>query len=99
MKNHSKLVSLTLAAVISSGLAVASGQAMAATKMKIEKCYGVAKAGMNDCGGKATGHSCQGQSKLNGDPNDWLLVLKGNCGKIVGGSTVPGWKKKEAEQS
>jgi len=90
MEKQKKLVMLALAAVVSTGLTVASGQAMAAGKMKMEKCYGIAKAGMNDCGGKGTGHSCQGQSKVNGEKNDWLMVPKGTCNKIVGGSTTPG---------
>lgn len=97
MKNQKKLVTLALASVVSVGLAVASSQAMAAGKMKMEKCYGIAKKAMNDCGGKATGHSCQGQSKIKGDANDWLMLPSGTCNKIVGGSTVPDWKKKQAK--
>ena len=91
MEKQKKLVTLALMAVVSTGLTIASSQAMAASKskMKMEKCYGIAKAGMNDCGGKGTGHSCQGQSKVNGEKNDWLLVPKGTCNKIVGGSTTP----------
>ncbi len=57
-----------------------------AASMNMEKCYGIAKAGMNDCGGKGTGHTCQGQATKSGDPNDWLFVAKGTCTKIVGGS-------------
>jgi uncharacterized membrane protein len=50
-----------------------------------EKCYGVAKAGKND--GKADpGTSCAGSSKINGQGNTWMLVLKGACEKIVGRS-------------
>lgn len=90
MGKQNKLVTLALAAVVTTGLTVTSGQAMAASKKNMEKCYGIAKAGKNDCGGKGTGHSCQGQSKQNGDKNDWLMVPKGTCNKIVGGSTTPG---------
>lgn len=50
-----------------------------------EKCYGVAKAGKNDC--KAgPGTSCAGTSKVDGQGNAWTLVIKGSCEKIVGGS-------------
>ena len=42
-----------------------SGQAMAA-KEGMEKCYGVAKAGANDCGNKSGSHSCAGQSTVDG---------------------------------
>jgi uncharacterized membrane protein len=62
-----------------------------ANKMKnLEKCYGVAKAGKNDCGSSNGTHSCAARSKKDGDKNEWLLVPNGLCNKLVGGSTVPG---------
>ena len=86
MKN---VIKLTCAALVSTGLSMAAIQANAAPQM--EKCYGIAKAGQNDCGGTkaVTGHACQGQSVKAGDPNDWLMVPTGLCNKIVGGSTTP----------
>ena len=55
---------------------------------KAEKCYGIAKAGKNDCA--STGDSsCAGTSKLNSDPNAWLYVAEGYCERIVGGSLEP----------
>ena len=52
-----------------------------------EKCYGVAKAGKNDC--KAgPGTSCAGSSTADGQGNAWMLVVKGTCEKIVGGKVV-----------
>lgn len=76
-----KLVKLTVAALITAGISVANESAIAAPKM--EKCYGVAKAGSNDCG--ANGHPCAGQAKVDGDPNEWVLLPKGTCEKLVGG--------------
>ena len=52
-----------------------------------EKCYGVAKAGKNDCA--ANGHSCAGQAKKDADGKEWIHVPKGTCDRIVGGSTSP----------
>lgn len=49
-----------------------------------EKCYGIAKAGKNDCG--ANGHSCAGQAAKDADGKEWIHVPKGTCEKIVGGS-------------
>jgi uncharacterized membrane protein len=50
-----------------------------------EKCFGVAKAGKNDC--KAgPGTSCAGTSKVDAQGDAWMLVLKGSCTKIVGGT-------------
>ena len=65
--------------------ALAMGTANAAPSAGTEKCYGVAKAGQNDC--KAgPGTSCAGSSKTDGQGNAWMLVLKGTCEKIVAGS-------------
>jgi uncharacterized membrane protein len=50
-----------------------------------EKCYGVAKAGKNDCAA-GPGTSCAGTSTVDSQGNAWMLVLKGTCEKIVGGS-------------
>ena len=55
---------------------------------KAEKCYGIAKAGKNDCA--STGNnSCGGSSKVNGDKKAWLYVPEGYCDRIVGGSKTP----------
>jgi uncharacterized membrane protein len=49
-----------------------------------EKCYGVVKAGKNDCAGPS--HSCQALSKKDGDGKEWINVPKGTCERLVGGS-------------
>lgn len=56
-----------------------------------EKCYGVAKAGQNDCGNLAGTHSCAGQSTVDNDPTEWKIVPKGTCAELGGMS------KKEAK--
>ena len=72
---------------VSAALAMASFNANAADH-ETEKCYGIAKAGKNDC--KAgPGTSCAGSSKVDNQGNAWSLALKGNCEKIVGGSLKP----------
>jgi uncharacterized membrane protein len=53
-----------------------------------EKCYGIAKAGKNDCA-SAGSHSCGGTSQINGDPKSWIFVPAGYCERIVGGSKTP----------
>jgi len=55
----------------------------------MEKCFGIAKAGKNDCGSNATAHSCAGQSKMDNDPKDFKYVKTGTCAKM-GGSMMPG---------
>ena len=81
MKTTSKLALMALAGAATTMLTV--GEAEAGKKDK-EKCYGVAKAGKNDCG--ARDHSCAGQSKVDNDPAEWVYVPKGLCEKLVGGS-------------
>jgi uncharacterized membrane protein len=57
-----------------------------------EKCYGVAKAGKNDCASATGTHSCAGQAKVDNDVNDWKYVAKGTCSQM-GGSMTAGAKK------
>ncbi len=49
-----------------------------------EKCYGIAKAGQNDCANLAGTHSCAGQSKLENDKGEWKYVAKGTCVSMKG---------------
>jgi uncharacterized membrane protein len=64
-------------------LALLSSPALAQTVAK-EKCYGIAKAGQNDCANLAGTHSCAGQSKVDNDKGEWKYVAKGTC-KQMGG--------------
>jgi len=74
-----------LAAAVGS-LLIMTAQAMGPDD-KSEKCFGVAKAGKNDCAGN--GHSCAAQGTKEADKKEWITVPKGTCDKIVGGSTTP----------
>lgn len=85
--NKQLLASAALAAVLSSSIVM---PVEAAAK---EKCYGVAKAGQNDCGNLAGTHSCAGQSTVDNDPGEWKLVAKGTC-KSIGGMLKAEAKKK-----
>lgn len=78
--NQRLIVSSALASVLALGLA---GQATAQDKGK-EKCYGIAKAGANDCANLSGTHSCAGQSKADNDPNEWKYVAKGTCKDMKG---------------
>ena len=50
----------------------------------MEKCYGIAKAGQNDCG--TASHMCAGESTMDNDKEAWISVPTGLCNRIVGGS-------------
>jgi uncharacterized membrane protein len=56
-------------------------------QFKSEKCYGIAKAGKNDC--QTTSSSCAGTSRRDGQADAWLYVPAGACERIVGGSLSP----------
>jgi len=67
---------------------LASAAPAPAPKFQAEKCYGIAKAGQNDCA--STGNnSCAGTSKVASDPNAWIYVPAGYCARIVGASKTP----------
>jgi uncharacterized membrane protein len=75
-----------LAAAVSSLFALTT-TAFAAEAGNSEKCYGVAKAGKNDCAGAA--HACAGQSSKDKSPKEFIELPKGTCERIVGGSLTP----------
>jgi uncharacterized membrane protein len=80
------LISTALASMIAFGALTSSSQA-ADDKAATEKCYGIAKAGKNDCA--SSSHSCAGQSKKDADGKEWVKLPMGTCDRIVGGSTSP----------
>ncbi len=49
-----------------------------------EKCFGIAKAGQNDCSSMSGVHSCAGQSKVDMDKGEWKYVAKGTCKEMNG---------------
>jgi uncharacterized membrane protein len=77
---------LVLAAAVGSLFAFA-GPLFAADDANTEKCYGVSKAGKNDCAGAA--HACAGQSSKDGSGKEFVKLPKGTCARLVGGSTTP----------
>jgi uncharacterized membrane protein len=78
MNQRRLIISSALASALALGLA-----APAAAQAK-DKCYGIAKAGQNDCANLAGTHSCAGQSKVDNDPGEWKYVAKGTCKDMKG---------------
>lgn len=64
-------------------LALLATPAMAQKTPK-EKCFGIAKAGQNDCASTTGVHSCAGQSKIDNDKAEWKYVAKGTCKQLGG---------------
>ena len=85
MNTQTIAASLMLAA-LAVPLAATAGPA-AVPNFQAEKCYGIAKAGLNDC--QTANHSCAGTSTKGMDRASWIYVPAGTCGKIAGGSDQP----------
>ena len=82
MKNSQKIVVATaLSCVLALGVALSSTAAVAAEK---EKCYGVAKAGHNDCATNTS--SCVGHSTEDGQSDAFIALPSGVCERLAGGS-------------
>ena len=77
------------------GIAIASALAAALVlpaasqaQGNMEKCYGVSKAGKNDC--QTASSSCAGTSKKDAQADAWISVPKGTCDKLIGGKLSAG---------
>ena len=81
--NPRHIVSSALASAVALGLVTVATQAAAQEKGK-EKCFGIAKAGQNDCANLAGTHSCAGQNKVDMDPGEWRYVATGTCKTMKG---------------
>ena len=83
MKNTNKTIVLTGA--LAAAIMLVSNGALAQDKPATEKCYGVAKAGKNDCAA-GPGTTCAGTSKKDAQADAWMFLPAGTCEKLVGGS-------------
>ena len=84
MSTIKKAITYALA-VTAASTAILSSNAIA--KPNQEKCYGIVKAGRNDC--QTAKASCAGAATKNRQGDAYLFLPKGVCSKIVGGSTKP----------
>jgi uncharacterized membrane protein len=84
MKHSQTLIQSAVAAVLTMGaLSVAIAGPAEKPTYSSEKCYGVVKAGKNDC--QTAASACAGTSKRDQQSDAWIYVPKGTCEKIVGG--------------
>lgn len=86
------ITTAVLASAVATAMATMAGaapltkaQEKAAVGAHMEKCYGVALKGQNDCAA-GPGTSCQGTSTIDFQGNSWKFVRGGTCTSIV----VPG---------
>ncbi len=85
MIKHAGIIASVGATAIAGAVVVADAQAQGTSSK--EKCYGVVKAGMNDCG--TSEHGCAGLASVDGHPKEWLFLPAGTCEKLTGGSLEP----------
>jgi uncharacterized membrane protein len=83
MSNKDKLIKSTVAAFLALSASNIAFSAGAVADASTEKCYGIAKAGTNDCA-TATA-SCAGSATKDNQADAFLLLPKGLCDKIAGG--------------
>lgn len=84
----SAVVALSISTQATSAELAHNDSTLAPKMMKgMEKCYGIVKAGKNDCGTSQA--SCAGAATQDSQKDAWILLPKGTCDKIVGGSTEP----------
>jgi len=84
MKRTHAIAATAITGLIALGIA---GPA-AAAEAKMEKCYGISKAGKNDC--QTNTSACAGTAKKDSQKDAWIYVPQGTCDKIVGGSLKKG---------
>ncbi|GAB6196007.1 BufA1 family periplasmic bufferin-type metallophore [Lysobacter xanthus] len=94
MSDARPLSALALAAALGSVLALVP-PAHAAGKPATEKCFGVAKAGKNDCAA-GPGTTCAGTAKRDDAPNAWKAVPAGTCLKTASKTSPTGYGQLQA---
>jgi uncharacterized membrane protein len=80
MKSHVSrqvLVATALAGLATAGINVALAE-------KTVQCFGIAKAGQNDCASKTGVHGCAGEAKIDRDKGDFKNLPEGTCKKMGG---------------
>ena len=86
MNKRHALLATALATVCVAGMGVAQAADTGSDK---EKCFGISKAGQNDCASVMGTHSCAGQAKKDMDSTEWKYVAKGSCAKAGGTTAMP----------
>ncbi len=97
-KNSNGATKKIVQAAVASFLIISSTHSLAQTNVadhaeKMEKCYGIVKAGKNDCQTKTA--SCAGSATKDNQKDAFLFLPKGDCEKITGGSLTPDLESKK----
>jgi len=82
--NSKLILQSAIAGVVAFAALAAQAGPVEAPKGAFDKCYGVSKAGKNDC--QTSTHACAGTAERDGQGDAWIYLPAGTCEKIVGGS-------------
>jgi uncharacterized membrane protein len=86
--NHQARIQVAVAGIVALSFASLVAAQPVVQKAGTEKCYGVAKAGQNDCG--TAKHACAALgAKVDKDPTEWKYVAKGTCDSMGGKMAAP----------
>jgi len=91
MHNRHLMIATAVATLATGSLASGGANAANVQCAEQERCYGVAKAGKNDCATSTS--ACVGTAKHDNQKDAWIYVPKGNCAKIAGSVSAPSLKK------
>ena len=89
------LSATALVLALGSALSMAAVSTVHAADDNMEKCFGVAMKGHNNCAAGA-GTSCAGTSKTDFQTNAWKLVPKGTCATTASETSPTGFGQMEA---
>lgn len=89
------LSATALAMALGSALSIATVSTAQAADANMEKCFGVALKGKNDCAAGA-GTTCAGTAKMDYQANAWKLVPKGTCVTTESKTSPSGFGQLEA---
>ena len=101
--NYQSTIQAALASVVALGFATstiaANPPGPVTPTAGQEKCYGIAKAGQNDCANQSGTHSCAGLSKADMSLDDWKYVAAGTCGAMKGKTAAEVKAMKDGKKS
>ncbi|MBT2295556.1 BufA1 family periplasmic bufferin-type metallophore [Pseudomonas fluorescens] len=92
------LSAAALALALGSALSMTGVSTVHAADDSMEKCFGVAHKGKNDCAAGA-GTTCAGTAKMDYQANAWKSVPKGTCTTIKSETSPTGFGQLEAYQA
>lgn len=89
------LSATALVLALGSALSIAAVSTAHAADANMEKCFGVAMKGHNDCAAGA-GTTCAGTAKMDYQANAWKFVPKGTCTTTESKTSPTGFGQMEA---